>query len=114
MEKSDSLPPVGAANAPPTSRRGLSAVARIRIVLLTVVATILIHIYARGCDLSFQGAVCAWNYVGRSAKEDLCPQVEPLVPSKHKGLWDSVGASYDSPEFKDKAVAWLGGAVRVP
>ncbi len=113
MEKSDLLPPVTATN-PISARKRLTAAVRIRIVLLTFVAAVFLHIYARGCDLSFRGAVCDWNYAGRSAKEELCPQVDPLVPSKHKGLWDDVGASFDSLEFKDKAVAWLGGAVRIP
>lgn len=81
--------------------------------LTAIVATVL-RISVRNCDLGFRGAVCSWNYAGHVAKEELCPQAEPLVPSKHKGLWDSVGSSYDSPEFKDKAVEWLGGAVRIP
>lgn len=80
--------------------------------LSAVLATVL-HLCARNCDLGLRGAVCASNEAGKSAKE-LCPQTKALVPSKHKELWEMVGASYDSPEFKDKAVEWLGGAVKIP
>lgn len=44
----------------------------------------------------------------------LCPQVSELLPEKNKLLWDAVGVQLGSGEFKKQAIAWLGGAIRIP
>lgn len=48
------------------------------------------------------------------SSDELCPQADPLTPSKDKDLWDDVAEMYGSQSFQSKAVEWLGGAVRVP
>ncbi|KLO11594.1 carboxypeptidase S [Schizopora paradoxa] len=111
MEKSGLLP----MTTPPPRQTWFSSTTRTRIAFLglTAVLATVFHLYSRGCDGSFGGTVCTWNEVGKSAKE-LCPQAKPVVPSKHKELWESIGASYDTSEFKDRAVEWLRDAVRIP
>ncbi len=50
-----------------------------------------------------------------TASADICPQPGVLVPSKNGALWKGlVEETYNSQEFHDRAVNWLGGAVRVP
>ncbi|KAG1751297.1 uncharacterized protein EDB91DRAFT_598921 [Suillus paluster] len=45
---------------------------------------------------------------------ELCPQADALVPEKNGGVWESLGHTYSTEEFKARAVDWLGGAVRIP
>jgi hypothetical protein len=44
----------------------------------------------------------------------LCPQPDALYPESHAQLWKSLGHDYDEDGFTTRAVAWLGGAVRIP
>ncbi|KII87435.1 hypothetical protein PLICRDRAFT_43075 [Plicaturopsis crispa FD-325 SS-3] len=44
----------------------------------------------------------------------LCPQAAELAPVKNGDLWAKLGATYETKDFANKAVEWLGGAVRVP
>jgi hypothetical protein len=44
----------------------------------------------------------------------LCPQSDALFPESHAQLWKSLGHDYDGDAFLTRAVAWLGGAVRIP
>jgi Gly-Xaa carboxypeptidase len=44
----------------------------------------------------------------------LCPQPDALYPESHAQLWKSLGHDYDEGAFLTRAVAWLGGAVRIP
>ena len=43
-----------------------------------------------------------------------CLQVEPLVPTKNAALYEDAGKLISTEEFKQRAVEWLGGAVRIP
>ncbi|KDQ61780.1 hypothetical protein JAAARDRAFT_204220 [Jaapia argillacea MUCL 33604] len=43
-----------------------------------------------------------------------CTQVAPLVPSKNGEIWEKMNGIIGSGAFGEKAVEWLGGAVRVP
>jgi hypothetical protein len=45
---------------------------------------------------------------------NLCPQSDALYPESHSLLWKSLGHDYDKDAFLTRAVAWLGGAVRIP
>ncbi|KAG0709350.1 hypothetical protein DFH29DRAFT_1027587 [Suillus ampliporus] len=45
---------------------------------------------------------------------DLCPQADELVPEKNGVIWESLGHTYNTEEFKARAIDWLGGAVRIP
>ncbi|KAI0281094.1 hypothetical protein BGY98DRAFT_1095042 [Russula aff. rugulosa BPL654] len=44
----------------------------------------------------------------------LCAQSDALYPENHARLWKSLGHDYDNDAFLTRAVAWLGGAVRIP
>lgn len=39
---------------------------------------------------------------------ELCPQVAPVLPVKHKALWEDIGALYSSESCKPKAAEYLG------
>lgn len=44
-----------------------------------------------------------------------CPQVNPILPVGANGeLWADLSAIYTSQEYEERAVAWLGDAVRIP
>ncbi|KAG5645625.1 hypothetical protein DXG03_005616 [Asterophora parasitica] len=43
-----------------------------------------------------------------------CAQSDVLIPEKNSALWESLGATFGTEEFKTRAIDWLGGAVRVP
>ena len=44
----------------------------------------------------------------------LCPQVNPIIPTKHSAIWKSFVERTTTDEYKAHAIEWLGGAVRVP
>ena len=43
----------------------------------------------------------------------LCPQSSALYPKHHEQVWKSLGHDFKEKTFKEKAVAWLQGAVRI-
>lgn len=43
-----------------------------------------------------------------------CSQAALVLPETHRTLWDSLNTKIGEPEFKQAAVDWLAGAVRVP
>lgn len=45
---------------------------------------------------------------------NICLQAEVLSPTKHAELWADLSAVIGTYQFKDRAVQWLGGAVRIP
>jgi len=44
----------------------------------------------------------------------LCPQSSALYPKHHEQVWMNLGHDFKEKAFKEKAVAWLQGAVRIP
>ena len=44
----------------------------------------------------------------------LCPQVNPITPTKHSAIWESFVERTTTSEYKTRAIEWLGGAVRIP
>uniref|UniRef100_A0A0W0GA04 Putative carboxypeptidase S n=1 Tax=Moniliophthora roreri TaxID=221103 RepID=A0A0W0GA04_MONRR len=44
----------------------------------------------------------------------LCSQYSELVPKKNSALWSSLGETFDTEEFKIRAIDWLAGAIQVP
>jgi hypothetical protein len=44
----------------------------------------------------------------------LCPQSSALYPKHHAEVWKTLGREFDEKTFTTRAVAWLGGAVRIP
>lgn len=53
-------------------------------------------------------------YLHRALKDDLCPQADRLFPEANSELWKNLSSQVSSDSFKEKAIAWLGGAVRIP
>lgn len=43
----------------------------------------------------------------------VCPQAKPITPVKHSAIWESLVERSTSDEFKERAIEWLGGAVRI-
>ena len=43
----------------------------------------------------------------------LCPQAKPITPVKHSAIWDTLVKRSTSDEYKEHAIEWLSGAVRV-
>ena len=46
--------------------------------------------------------------------KNLCPQFDVLTPEKNRLVWEALGNTYGTEEFKLRAVDWLAGAVKVP
>lgn len=48
--------------------------------------------------------------------QDVCPQVEPVVPSSdaNRKLAEELGAAFTDPSFEAVAAEYLGAAVRIP
>lgn len=46
--------------------------------------------------------------------QGLCPQVSPLIPSKHAKLDQILDNLHNQPAFRERAIEALGGAVRIP
>lgn len=51
---------------------------------------------------------------GHHGGVEVCPQADALYPERHRELWRSLGREFDEDPFTTRAVAWLGGAVRIP
>jgi hypothetical protein len=49
-----------------------------------------------------------------ASTEGLCPQVPALYPSKNGELFGNVTQLYGTEAYKQRAISWLSGAVRVP
>ncbi|KAI0820814.1 carboxypeptidase S [Trametes gibbosa] len=55
-----------------------------------------------------------WSDGAADASAELCPQAHAVVPKKNGELWTSLGKAFGTDTFKERAVEWLGGAIRVP
>ncbi|KAF9820601.1 hypothetical protein IEO21_01304 [Rhodonia placenta] len=51
---------------------------------------------------------------GHESDAPLCSQAPPLIPSTNVQLWGSLGDTYGTEAFKNRAVDLLAGAVRIP
>lgn len=51
---------------------------------------------------------------GRFKAGEVCPQQDPLTPSKHADLIRELDVLYSTGEFKEWAVELLSGAVKIP
>ncbi|KAI0343236.1 carboxypeptidase S [Trametopsis cervina] len=95
--------------APPAKGRRGTVVKRLHLVPLLLLAS--------ACY--YYGWSRTWTEDGHGEfdediKKSLCPQQSPLTPSKHADLWESLGETYETKAFQDRAVQWLSGAVQVP
>jgi Gly-Xaa carboxypeptidase len=51
---------------------------------------------------------------GTHASDALCPQVDQLMPVKHADLYEQLGSLIGTESYKQRAIDWLAGAVRIP
>ena len=75
--------------------------------LATVFAVAFLH--ANFLDGKFLSVVSSSHGMAK-----LCPQSDVLYPESHAQLWKNLGRDFDEDAFITRAVAWLGGAVRIP
>jgi hypothetical protein len=56
------------------------------------------------------------SHTGSGGGANICAQSDVLYPesASHAQLWKSLGRDFDDDAFMTRAVAWLGGAVRIP
>ncbi|KAG2066244.1 carboxypeptidase S [Suillus decipiens] len=81
------------------------------------VITFKITLVALAISISTYFVKKPWNDFPVSTLENginLCPQADELVPKKNGEIWESLQHSYNTEEFKARAIDWLGGAVRIP
>lgn len=43
-----------------------------------------------------------------------CAQPDALYPTKNAALYDELDGTFGTPKLKERAIDWLGGAIRVP
>jgi len=60
------------------------------------------------------GTIAPGLSVSKPHPTALCPQVNPIAPTKHSAIWESFVERTTTDEYKTRAIEWLGGAVRVP
>lgn len=111
-EKNDILPQTTVLQ-PSAVRRNPKLKYGMLVGLLGVIGLLHIHRTGKGAGCHFRD-VLDGGFDLKKPSAELCPQVGPLTPSKHRTLWEATGKTFDSGAFKSKAVQWLGGAVRVP
>ena len=47
------------------------------------------------------------------ASSELCPQFTATTPKQHVLIWDNLLREAVTEEYKEKAVKWLSGAIRI-
>jgi Gly-Xaa carboxypeptidase len=53
-------------------------------------------------------------FVDDTRLDGLCPQATELMPQTNVKVWQYLSKTFQSDDFKRRAIDWLGGAVRVP
>jgi hypothetical protein len=79
------------------------------VALLTGVLTVALH-YVNLYNGPFLATIRSGHHEGAG----LCPQSDVLYPKQHADVWKSLGHDFGEKPFTERAVAWLGGAVRIP
>jgi len=80
------------------------------VALLAGVLTVVLRHYV---DLP-SGSIATQRLLDHNQGAKICPQWDPLYPKQHAELWESLKRDFDEKAFRTRAVAWLGGAVRIP
>jgi hypothetical protein len=81
------------------------------VALVAAVLTSALHYVGSSSSSAFVISAMGLDHCG-TAK--LCPQSSALYPKHHEQVWKSLGHDFKKKTFKEKAVAWLQGAVRIP
>ena len=109
VEKLDGLTTTVLAQAPRPQRPKLRVVGLSALLLGVFVFAVAWH-HADLLDVLLLSA----TRLGRHGGVKVCPQADALYPERHAELWRSLGREFDGNPFTTRAVAWLGGAVRIP
>ncbi|GAW04802.1 carboxypeptidase S [Lentinula edodes] len=81
------------------------------IVLLIAVLSTNVFKFTWSSPINYCNAFLLSN-LNKYGNEQLCSQYDVLVPKNL--LWNTVGEVVGTEEFKDRAVNWLAGAIRIP
>lgn len=109
IEKPDGLTTAVLAQAPPSRpQRSSLRVVGLGALLLSV------FVSWHHADLLLSVLFLSATRLGRHGGVRVCPQADALYPESHVELWRSLGREFDEDPFMTRAVAWLGGAVRIP
>jgi len=81
--------------------------------LVALLAGVLIVVMRHRVDLP-SGSLASQRPLDRRQGAKICPQWDPLYPKQHAELWGSLKRDFDEKAFTTRAVALLGGAVRIP
>ena len=87
--------------------------ARRWITLGAIVAAAVLYLGSPFVSHSASTPACISRFLP-SHQESLCPQVEALYPVKNEEIWNTLHSEINKDSFKEQAISWLGGAVRVP
>lgn len=104
-EKVDLLP----TTVPEVKRRRKALVRKLHLVPLLLIA---LALYQYGC--SHHHSRQKDEDFSEDVKQELCPQPGPLTPSKNGELWSTLGKSFETKEFKERAISLLSEAVQIP
>lgn len=52
--------------------------------------------------------------LGNVSSTSRCPQADVVTPEKNSNLWDQLNEKIGGANFKQDAINWLSGAVRIP
>jgi Gly-Xaa carboxypeptidase len=68
------------------------------------------------CFLVFRATYHFWNATDKTPRtpSDNCPQADVLIPEKNGEIWTELNNKIGSAAFKQTAIDWLAGAVRIP
>ena len=124
VEKSHLLPSSTSSVQPGRASRSRSTLGRLVVFAISILATLvgidnLLRFHQYTCGGNIGGIwdaldqIGIWDYTTTASSSDICPQADVLFPVRNKAVWDAFGSQLDTDDFKDKAIEWLGGAVRV-
>ena len=61
--------------------------------------------------------LCPWYsdwFALEHSSAPTCPQADELTPKENLDLWKVLNDKISTADFKQSAIDWLGGAVRIP
>ncbi|KAF8826014.1 hypothetical protein HHX47_DHR6000627 [Lentinula edodes] len=79
--------------------------------IVLLIAVLSTNVFTWSSPINYCKAFLLSN-LNKYGNEQLCSQYDVLVPKNL--LWNTVGEVVGTEEFKDRAVNWLAGAIRIP
>ena len=96
-------------NLPPPTSYGRAA----RVLAFSLLSLATSSIWFFSSQPSFRLRETSLTTPSQSAFLDSCPQPTPITPSKHAPMWETLLREATTGEYKNIAVEWLSGAIRV-